>query len=326
MRVAFFWPEGDVAAVSRLDPDRDCERFATGEAAWILQTFLRLAAAGHPAELVAAPPEQGLLVVHARHCRRLPAHSATARDPVLVVVRGERTRSLSSHFEIVQTRWPADGRRRLFVPHWPQPGLRPRDPARGERLATLAYKGFLQNLHPDFRSERWSSFLAGLGIEWVVDAETWHGQPAAAAARRWANYATTDAVLAVRPRDFNTPLKPATKLTNAWQAGVPALLGPEAAYREIRRSPLDYLEVGTLAAARRAVLELVERPELYATMVAHGRERAAEYANERVLARWVELLYEILPARAGALGGAPPRSARLLPFGWRRRLARSRAE
>jgi len=41
----------------------------------------------------------------------------------------------------------------------------------------------------------------------------------------------TDAALAVRPgNEYFRSIKPAAKLVNAWQAGCPALLGPEAGY------------------------------------------------------------------------------------------------
>lgn len=62
----------------------------------------------------------------------------------------------------------------------------------------------------------------------------------------WHDYQHVDAVLAIRdcpPVVLAT--KPASKLINAWKAGVPALLGPEPAYRELRTSPLDFLEAAS---------------------------------------------------------------------------------
>src|SRR5436309_1927650 len=80
-------------------------------------------------------------------------------------------------------------------------------------------------------------------------------------------------VLAVRPEGRSTN-KPASKLVNAWLAGVPALLGPEIAYRELRRSELDYCEVSSLAEAQAAVDRLLGDPGLYNAMVENGRARA----------------------------------------------------
>ena len=58
------------------------------------------------------------------------------------------------------------------------------------------------------------------------------------------DYRTLDAVIAVRPFEPHLYFaKPASKLINAWRAGVPALVGPEFASREIRRTDDDFLEV-----------------------------------------------------------------------------------
>src|SRR5688572_8405391 len=49
LRATFFLPAGaDLDRLRHLDPDRDVSEFATGQRAWILQTYARLAAAGHP--------------------------------------------------------------------------------------------------------------------------------------------------------------------------------------------------------------------------------------------------------------------------------------
>jgi hypothetical protein len=93
---------------------------------------------------------------------------------------------------------------------------------------------------------------------------------------------------------------------------VPALLGPEVAYRELRRSPFDYLEAGTRAEAERAVERLLAEPGLYAAMVENGRARAADYTAAAILPRWAELLFETLPARVES------RVTRRLPLPLRR--------
>jgi hypothetical protein len=314
LRVAFFWPE-DPASARALDPDRDWRKFHVGEACWVLQTYLRLAAAGYPVELTSAIPEEAVLVYHPRHRRQLEAAGDVGRIRALVAIRAERTRPLLGHFEILQSGWGADGRRRFYVPHWPQPGLIPRQESRGSRLETLAYKGFLENLHPGFLTDTWVGFLADHGIRWIIDARPWRELRSCQADTSWNDFSTTDAILAVRPRRFNGRLKPASKLLNAWRAGVPALLGPEHAYRELRRSPLDYLEVDSVAEARDAVRRLCARADLHRAMIEQGAGRAAEYSLERLLDRWAHLLFDVLPERAAVLGRRPPRWARLLPVG-----------
>ncbi|MFN7941672.1 MAG: hypothetical protein U0X73_08735 [Thermoanaerobaculia bacterium] len=300
MNVAFFLPrESDLARLAGLDPDRDAPEFRRGERAWILQTFLRLRAAGFASELVDRVPAAGLVVYHAKHDRDVRRGVPPGGRPVLVGARADNRQSLSAEFELLQNGRFADGRSRHAVPHWPQPGLRPRDPERGERLSRLAYKGFLDNLHPDFAGERWRSFLAARGIEWVVDAERYAGVAIDRAALAWSDFHDIDALVAIRRRERKTDFsKPATKLVNAWLAGVPALLGPEYAFRELRRGDLDYLEIGSLAEAEAAVDRLASEPGLYRAMVDNGRRRAPEVDVAAVTAAWRRLLGETLPRLA----------------------------
>lgn len=298
--VTFFLPgEADLAALARLDPEGDWREFVRGERAWILQTYLRLVRAGYPAALAGTLPESGLVVFHAKHKRRLLACGRRLARVTLVGVRADHREPAVADFEVLQNGRFADGRRRFHLPHWPQAGLVPRDPARRTRVARVAYKGFLGNLHPGFRQSAWRRFLDGLGIDWATDAVEFSGRATDPGALSWNDYSGVDLVLAVRPpsRRLHTA-KPATKLFNAWHAGTPALLGPEWAYREVRRSPLDYLEVASPDEARLAVTRLAESPDLYRRMVEHGRRRAQEVSFEAVTRRWAELLYETLPPLA----------------------------
>jgi hypothetical protein len=302
--VTFFLSgERELERLAALDADADWRELQTGERAWILQTFLRLRRRGAPVELAAAVPPGGLVVFHSKHERALRRAARGAPGAVLVGVRADNRQALAAEFELLQNgRW-ADGRRRFAVAHWPQPGLQPRDPRRGDRLECVAYKGFVDNLAAEFRGEAWRRELEALGVAWQLDAVEFRGAATDPTVARWADYREVDAVLAVRPaRRGREHSKPATKLTNAWLAGVPALLGPEFAFRELRRSPLDYLEVDDVAAARAAVARLRAEPGLYRAMVAHGAARAASFDADAVARQWEALLFERLPARAARRG------------------------
>ena len=302
--------DGDADALRGLDPDRDWRQLQRGEHAWVLQSYLRLARAGYPVRLTSRLPDSGVVVFHAKQRRALPLRrrSRGRSGPVFVAVRGDVKQAAGADFEIVQNQRSADGRGRFFIPHWPQPGLLPRDTARGARLARIAYKGFDRNLHPYFRTAGWRSFLASHGIEWVVDSVPFAEDGTRGEALEWPDFRAVDAVLAVRPAACpRRDSKPATKLYNAWLAGVPALLSPDVAFRELWRSPLDFLETAGPAAAESGVRRLLAEPDLYRRMVANGRVRAAEYSADAVLVRWLELLEETLPerleSRAGGLRG-----------------------
>lgn len=310
MKIKFFLPgENDLAALRHVDPERDWREFHRGERVWILQTYLRLARAGYPAELTASPPSEGIVVFHAKHARGLRSQWRRLRNAVLVGARADNREPLIADFEVVQNGAFTDPERRFLIPHWPQPSLLLREPARGAAIRRIAFKGFEQNLHPEFRSPAWREFLAARGIEWEMDAVPFAGSATDPAAIDWADFRQVDLLLAVRPEDRCLwTSKPASKLVNAWHAGVPALLGPEYAYRELRRSELDYLEVSSLAEAKAAVLRLLERPDLYEAMVENGRARGAELTAATILPQWIDLLTRKIPSLAAS------RASRRIPL------------
>lgn len=310
MRVTFCYPAPDLPALSRLDPDRDWTRFQHGEEAWILATWLRLAAAGTKVELAATPPDEGLVVLHGKHKRVLAGALSRLRRARVVMVRGDLGGSLAAaDFEIVQNGSSADGRRSFFVPHWPQPGLRPRDEGRGDRLERLSFKGFLGNLHPELQADEFRRRLAERGIDWDCDAIGFREDESERERLRWPDFRAVDAVVAVRPPGSAVRRKPAAKLYNAWLAGAPALLGDEPAYREHRRSALDFLEVHGAESALAAIDRLVREPGLFRAMVENGRVRAREFSVEATTGRWLELLERTLPEAGAACSGN--RAARL---------------
>jgi hypothetical protein len=313
MRVTFFHAgAGQVGSAAGIDPDREPGRFVRGEHAWTVQTWARLARAGFPVELADRPPRDGIVVFHAKERRILARALPLRADLVLVGIRADSSSPGLADVEVLQNGHFADGRRRVFIPSWPQPGLVPRDPTRGETIGRVAFKGFARNLDAAFHTAAWGELLAGRGIEWVFDAVEFQRHRELEGSVAWHDYSAVDVVVAVRPPDRRLhTAKPAAKLTNAWLAGVPALLGPEVAYRELRRSELDYLEVSDLDEARAAVRRLQEHPGLYREMVDNGRRRAPEFDCPALVERWRALLFDRLPAFAASSEG---RRLRRLPI------------
>jgi len=305
--VTFFFPDpAALAGLTSIDPDRDWREFLDGPRIWILQTWLRLTRAGRPVEISATPPPAGLVVFHSAHRRALARRHRRVRDAILVGVRGDHREPLIADYQVLQNGFFADGRRRFFIPTWIQPALVPRDPARGSRIERAAFKGFDQSQHPGLRSAAWSADLAARGITWVHDSLSFESRTSAAHGLAWPDYREIDLVVALRPPDRRLHVeKPASKLINAWSAGVPAVLGPEYAYRELRRSDHDYIEVSTVDEARAAIDRLRGAPELYLAMVENGKRRALEFDVAAITASWAELLFETLP------GMSAPRSTRL---------------
>ena len=310
--VTFFLDADDaaLAAWRGLRPDREPQRMVLGEDYWIVQTWARLRDAGMPVVLDDRVPDEGVVVFYAGDKRAVWKRLRKDSRVLLAAVRSDRHPVGFADVEIVQNASSADGVRTLHVPHWPQAGLLPRDPQRGARVRNVLFPGTPQNLHPGFAGERWQRFLAERGLGFRC-----HYANEGATAPAWNDFRDVDVMLAVRPAEMGlVPHKPAWKLFNAWLAGVPAILGPEAGYRELRLNPLDYLEAGDPDAAMQALARLLDEPDLYRAMVANGAVRGAEFTMDATLQRWQRLL-----ARLAALCADPA---------WRpqSRLARMRRE
>lgn len=303
--VTFFYPYPDeLTALSALELDDHLFWSHEGRErrrAWILQTYLRLREAGHPVSISATLPDRGLLVLLLEPDVRAAfndQYGRAHRHLLLVTVRADVTeyRSLIGDADIVQNGRFADEERVFFVPHWPQPGLRPRDSRRGSRIENIVFKGGFGSLLSDFRGDRWHRYLAQRNLSFhIASAETEGAVP------NWHDYRNADLNLAVRPSYDDGGLrceKPASKLVNAWLAGVPSLLGAEYAFRELRTSSLDYLEVTTVAEAIDAVESLRAHPRLYTRMIEHGRRRAQAFTPARVTDRWAEVLFDRVPRMA----------------------------
>jgi hypothetical protein len=186
---------------------------------------------------------------------------------------------------VVQNKTCIQSETDIFIPHWPQPGLIPRRSERGSTIENIVFNGDEINLYESFRSAEFKQELEKLGVRLRINGKA-KNQPV-----MWHDYSTDDLVLAVRDlTEKDALVKPASKLVNAWLAGVPALLGPEPAFREQKRSNLDYIEVTTPQAVFDAVKLLKSRPELYQQTIANGLKRAEDFTAEKMVERWYKLL------------------------------------
>jgi len=255
----------------------------SGVYVWTVQTFQRLRDAGLHCELSDQLPSEGILIAHRKS---IPRDFIPPPTVLFACLRADATFHPFAHWHVVINRlalnpwYPS-----VYMPHWPQPGLIPRDPRRGNRLENAAFFGDDGCIAGEMRGDEWMSILRELKLNWMrVPLEKWH------------DFSEVDVVVAIR--DFvgkhRHANKPPTKLFNAWHAGVPAILGRESAYEHERRGPLDYLEARTLPDLVAALRRMRDEPELRRAMMANGRERARESDPAAIAARWQEFLKDVL--------------------------------
>lgn len=298
---AAHWPKGfgqDAAA----DLAALAEDTQGSVGAWLLRTSAELRLAGLPVGLSPATRAGAINLVEPLTFGRRDR----LNDHFVLLARGDGHASALANFVVHQNGLIPPSAVSGNIALWPQAGILPRDPARGDRVERLTYKGVPWNLDAAFRSEAARAALAAAGFALDLPEGDLKEQE-----RSWRDYRNADAVLAVRNlTQADAASKPASKLVNAWIAGVPALLGPEPAYRELRQGPLDYIEVRSLDEVIAALVRLRDDPGLYRAMVENGRRRAAAFAPERLRERWLALLAGPV-AQAFRRWDAMPRALRL---------------
>jgi hypothetical protein len=288
--IYFYLPPEDYPEVIPKDADHYWVNFRKGIYCWTLQTYLHLKNQGFPCQLVNTLPEAGIILAH---YDSLPQQLMPTDQQLIVCFQADRARHLYAQIHIVQNR---EGLRRdlmtwgdryllagldYYMPHWPQPGLIPRSTDRGDQFTNLGFFGLECNLLPEFLASTWHKKLAKMDIRWQVISEF----------SQWNDYSQIDGVLAVRSfEQKGFQWKPATKLFNAWHAGVPAILGYESAYQAERKNELDYLEVRFLEETLEAIQRLKNDAELRKAMVRNGQYRAGETSTEQLTQRWHQFI------------------------------------
>lgn len=263
------------------------------ESSWMF--YLMLKGEGVPVQICRKYPRHGILLIHKAFTKRF------VWNPELFVVsmqwdykrddRGQVHLVSNEH----KTHTSALGwldrvtfsGLQYFVPPPMHPVLTPRNPARGDLFETVAFIGAEKNLEAEFRTDTFTENIARLGMKFsIVDDPT-----------KMTDYSGIDVVLAARKLGQQVSHKPAQKLINAWRAGVPAILGCEVGYRELKHSNLDYLEVDSASDVVAGLKRLRDDLEFRNVVIANGLRKAESYTIGEVQRMWAELFRDkIIPA------------------------------
>lgn len=266
-------------------PDDVYNRIASPANSWIAHTYLRLKREGLNVQLVTDYVANEINITVAKECG-----GTTRTDRAFIVCcQHDRYSAPLAHIRVVQNPLQVKNRKRdYYVQHWPQPGLMPRDPTRGDSIENVVYQGSYGNIDSQFKTDTFRDRLQSLGLSLKLS----QFRNSSNTGIDWRNYSDADIVLAVRNlTQHDVKCKPISKLANAWLAGCPAILGPEPGYRAVRKSDLDYLEARTEDEVIQHLTYLIENKDVYRAMVENAKQRAHEVGPEQVKQRWIDVLY-----------------------------------
>ncbi|MGE4061419.1 MAG: hypothetical protein AB7E69_21435, partial [Sphingomonadales bacterium] len=214
-------------------------------------------------------------------------------------VRADYPRLFDVDMEVLQNPvQPLAPGRAIYLPYWPVPGLVPRDPERRE-VKTVAYAGRIggKNLSRELLD---GGLKAAGSLEFrVIGPDRWH------------DMREVDILLAVRSLDREThDDKPASKLWNAWRAGIPLVAGWDSAFSAVGRPGEDYLRCGSIDEVTAALERLSGDAAHYERISAAGLQRAPEVSHEAIAREWLDALdgpvaaaFEAWRARGGRSPG-----------------------
>ena len=302
MMVYFYLPYSHITSDLPAPDDFEWNDYSLGKFCWVVQTFHRLKAAGVDCELVHELPKDGVVISH-RAC--FPDFLIPKFGQIFICISADWGRHPFSQFFICQNKkqlhssgiprleryfWPGKS---YFVHLWPQPGLIPRNVDRIEQeVVNIGYFGLAENLTTELRSDDWKSFLTTHGMNWCVISSP----------EKWRDYRSIDAVIFIR--DFSGKKhinKPATKLYNAWIAGVIPICSPESAYVDEITSPNDAIVVDNYSDLKNKLLQLKNDMSLVKEIKKHGRHKSQEYTIPIIAQEWISIFDQIKSYKMGRI-------------------------
>ncbi len=257
---------------------------------WIYQTWDLLKKAGIPCQLSTELPNKGIIVTLGQTLPASYQEKIASRKLVLIDVVADNKPCAAGSLHLIQNKAHAEQiNNSCFIPHWPQPHLIPRHAERKNRFENIGFFGHIKNLAPELQSSLWHKQLqekSGLTFK-VKNPPEWH------------DYSDVDCVVAIRNFSaepyFN---KPATKLYNAWLAGIPFIGGSDTAYATDGQAGKNYLVATSLEELLQHLHHLKKDEIFRKKLIEEGRKAALYFTQQATLERWRKIVSEVIPRLA----------------------------
>lgn len=301
---AHFWIPEPLPEVDGWNPDSAPERYSGGVGHNLYELYVRLRAVGESVTLGPVQPDDGVVVVYAKSLRPLTAQRALLGglgSKPLIIIRSDtdprwRTR-FTPDVEVMPYGSAVTGPHQTWVPALPQRGMIRRSAERFGRIRTVGFKGSPANLPVFMRDPAWVQTLEAMGLCWLPDTPEVGG----GSDQSWHDFSEVDVAVCLRAEYWGRrSWKPATKLINAWCAGVIPLVGPEPGYLDLATPNEDAFLVANEFDVVTALKRLITDPELVQATERAIEKRGKEFERDAVLDQWRALLERTSKAPVGA--------------------------
>ncbi len=272
--------------------DREKPISIMGPYNWTLQTYIYLKSSNFDCQIIDHLDVDGIVFSHSDF---LPSFLKPISQRYIVEIKPDRSlKCLFANFVITQN--PYDplikSFKRFFinadsVTYWPQASIIRRDASRGKKIKNVCYMGNPQQFIGQVKVLR--KKIKGLGMKFFMKSRNY-----------WNDYSDVDVIVAVRPEAcfeskklppyLSLERKPASKVINAWLAGVPAIVSPDPAFMALKKNSRDFLIARNIQEIITQLTVLKENPTLYVKMISHGNKRSANLDVNNTIKEWHKII------------------------------------
>lgn len=246
--------------------------YSRGEFIWGHQTYRALKDLGLPVSLSFDLNPDAINLAHGNVLRSMKRRA----DCFCVSLQADFPHFPLAHYHIVQNQEQV-AKNAAFISHWPQPRQLVRDHTRST-VRKVAYQG--ARIFSDLDEYRLNSDLKKHDIIFEILDES-----------EWINLSEVDVLVGIRSFGKKKyKRKPATKLIDAWHAGIPFIGGWDSAYTQIGVPGENYLRVSSYGELLDCIVQLKNDDQLYGRMVEAGEKRAVEFTFNATAQQWKNLL------------------------------------
>lgn len=311
--IHFWMPEPPDEQTLTWEPDAQPAMFPTGIGHAFLELYRRLSLTGCNVSIGPNVKRNDHLVFYLRSIYLWPSQSSNQR-PLAQQLRRRRFAALlrecatARSITVIRGDIPLDFRpvipgateimpnqtsvieaNQIWLPLLPQRGMLPRDNSRYGSIRAVGLMANRDNVPDYLLNQEFGNRLSQIDVAWQPAFKDF----AAPTAPAWHDFRELDAVLCVREDSTEKPLlrKPATKLINAWAAGVIPFIEAEPAYLELAKPGTDAILIHSLSDIVDVIEQLKHAPHEIRQLEQGVAARRSEFSVTQVLSRWIEVLY-----------------------------------